>query len=467
MVKRKCGTCRHFKDGGIAGSGWCQHQARKDIQHMVLVRKTELACRNSWDQDLWELADRPIDIQTSTHIPMPVSGGEPQDIPVARVEASADDAGRAGEMFTDKITSISMPTRSQLRPSRVEAEAEMDDAASAELQDARSSVREARKRRQEQRHLERRKHQETVLQRADDLLDTRNPDDPTDESIARVRASDGPLTTKHNERPQSPRSNEEPPQPRPEVARPTRREEPVPSIEFAATPQRFGAGTPRQVPTKVAEPAAKPGKDASNGVYQKAKMERGETEPLPSAAEVRDAVKKQREQPQLPPAAPQKRPTTARAESRSEVVAFKRADPPADLPPAVEERPTNWFTGAGNIARPPVLRDAPAPFPVDPIDLSRDLKTVRRCCATCRDFKQVGDGRTGWCNNPYAFPEKRMVQSNEIACRSSLGVWWLPHDELWLEYADTTHHGRPTPLLDEMLGAVPAERQGMGQRSSR
>ncbi len=224
---------------------------------MVLVRKTELACRNSWDQDLWELADRPIDIQTSTHIPMPVSGGEPQDVPVSRVELPADVVSRAGEMFTDKITSISMPTRSQLRPSRVEAETEMDDAASAELQDARSSVREARKRRQEQRHLERKKHQETVLQRADDLLDTRQPDDPVDEAIARVRASDGPMTTKHNERPPAPRPTEPPP-PRTDIARPNRHEESVPSIEFAATPQRFGVGKQRPVPAPAAEPVARP-----------------------------------------------------------------------------------------------------------------------------------------------------------------------------------------------------------------
>ncbi len=202
-------------------------------------------------------------------------------------------------------------------------------------------------------------------------------------------------------------------------------------------------------------------------MHQQSALERGETEPLPSAADVREAVRKQREQSQQKPALSEKRPATARAESRSDAVAFKRAELPAQLPPAVEERPTNWFTGAGNIARSAGPREAPAPFAVDPIDLSLDLKTVRRCCATCRDFKQVGDGRTGWCNNPYAFPEKRMVQSNEIACRSSLGVWWLPHDDLWLEYADTTHHGRPTPLLDEMVSAVSEERQGMGQRSSR
>ena len=35
------------------------------------------------------------------------------------------------------------------------------------------------------------------------------------------------------------------------------------------------------------------------------------------------------------------------------------------------------------------------------------------------------------------------------------------------EQADTTHHGRPTPLLDELLGTASTERQGMGQRSSR
>jgi hypothetical protein len=90
---------------------------------------------------------------------------------------------------------------------------------------------------------------------------------------------------------------------------------------------------------------------------------------------------------------------------------------------------------------------------LDPIDESERLRTMPRCCATCRDFKPVGDGSRGWCENAYAFAERRMVESGQLSCRSSIGSWWLPTDNIWLERADTTYHSRPTPILDEMLHA--------------
>ena len=65
MIQRKCGTCRYFEESGIAASGWCKHPDRQDLQHMVLVRKTELACRNGWDDDLWEPAEAK-DVDSST-----------------------------------------------------------------------------------------------------------------------------------------------------------------------------------------------------------------------------------------------------------------------------------------------------------------------------------------------------------------------------------------------------------------
>jgi hypothetical protein len=479
MVKRKCGTCRHFKDGGIAGSGWCQHHARKDIQHMVLVRKTELACRNSWDQDLWELADQPMDIQTSTHVPLPLSGSEPQDVPVIRAEIDADDAARAGEMFTDRITSISMPTRSQLRPGRPDPE-QHDAAESAEaeadLLNARSSVREARKRRQEQRYLERRKHQETLLQRADDLLDTSEPANESDRDLARIRAVDGPLTTGRDQRPErqvikpaQPANSDSPTKPRRRATddgRPAAGREPVPAIEFGAVDPVFQSAPAAPASTPTHEPASEPALPRKANGADTSAFKRGETEQMPSPADILEAARQRRAELVGEVAPPVRRETSSSpAKPRSpEQRPARRV--PDDLPPAVESRPTRWFTGAGHL---PAGRNGEIgePFPVDPIDLASDLQSVRRCCATCRDFKQVGDGRTGWCNNPYAFSEKRMVQSDELACRSSLGVWWLPHDDLWLEYADTTHHGRPTPLLDDLVGAVTEDRQRVGQRSTR
>lgn len=99
----------------------------------------------------------------------------------------------------------------------------------------------------------------------------------------------------------------------------------------------------------------------------------------------------------------------------------------------------------------------------DPIDRVERIATLARCCATCRDFRQVGTDGRGWCSNPYAFGERRMVQSDQLACRSSLGMWWMPNDDVWLERADTSHHGRPTPLLDASLKV---QRSGESGRDS-
>lgn|GEM_PF-3484073 len=428
---------------------------------MVLVRKTELACRNSWDQDLWDLAEQPLDLQHSTNIPIPISGGDSRDLHVAQVDMAVDDPARAGEMFTDRITSISMPTRSQLRPTSSaggDLHAE-DEAAASELQAARSSVRDARKRRQEQRHLERRKHQETLLKQAGDLLDTTQPEDRDDRDLARMRADEGPLTAKHQRRSDPPAA--EPPAAPPVVGssfeRP--RASAPRSVEFSATPPRFRGNDMPPASTDMPVKKASPSKPTHNGHQEQTQLKSGETAPMPSPTEIRRAID-QRQAAAEPV-----------VEHMSEPRASKRRrtaldDVPVDLPPAVEPRRPTWVTGAGHVAQPAPV-NLPRARAVDPIDRNDDVGSVRRCCATCRDFRQVGDGRTGWCTNAYAFGEKRMVQSDEIACRSSLGIWWLPHDGLWLEQADTTHHGRPTPLLDEVLGTATTERETIDQRSAR
>ena len=39
----------------MAGSGWCNHPRRRPSSDvMLMVRRNELACRNTWDDDLWE-----------------------------------------------------------------------------------------------------------------------------------------------------------------------------------------------------------------------------------------------------------------------------------------------------------------------------------------------------------------------------------------------------------------------------
>ncbi|MGB3330243.1 MAG: hypothetical protein WBA46_14885, partial [Thermomicrobiales bacterium] len=55
--KRKCASCRYFQSNQLSGNGWCTHPARQTSSDVrILVRKDELACRNSWGSDLWTSA---------------------------------------------------------------------------------------------------------------------------------------------------------------------------------------------------------------------------------------------------------------------------------------------------------------------------------------------------------------------------------------------------------------------------
>ncbi|CAN0504402.1 unnamed protein product, partial [Phaeothamnion confervicola] len=58
LPRRKCATCRYFQSNQLSGNGWCTHPSRQTSSDVrILVRKDELACRNSWGSDLWVSAD--------------------------------------------------------------------------------------------------------------------------------------------------------------------------------------------------------------------------------------------------------------------------------------------------------------------------------------------------------------------------------------------------------------------------
>jgi hypothetical protein len=89
----------------------------------------------------------------------------------------------------------------------------------------------------------------------------------------------------------------------------------------------------------------------------------------------------------------------------------------------------------------------------DRIDMTIEASpTVPRMCRTCRDFRPADNGGRGWCTNKWAFSHRRMVDAGELPCETSLGCWWLPHDEVWLSEADAGAHTEPTPLVDHWLG---------------
>lgn len=60
--KRQCANCRFFQDAGMSGNGWCTHpkrQVRSDVR--LLVRRGELACRNTWGGDLFSSKDGEVE----------------------------------------------------------------------------------------------------------------------------------------------------------------------------------------------------------------------------------------------------------------------------------------------------------------------------------------------------------------------------------------------------------------------
>jgi hypothetical protein len=76
---------------------------------------------------------------------------------------------------------------------------------------------------------------------------------------------------------------------------------------------------------------------------------------------------------------------------------------------------------------------------------------IPRMCRTCRDFRPAENGERGWCTNKWAFSHRRMVDADELPCETSIGGWWLPHDDSWMSVVDVTAHSQPTPLLDQWL----------------
>jgi hypothetical protein len=354
-MKRKCGTCKYFRDKGVANSGTCEHFKRRALRDVVLVRQSELACRNTWDQDLWEphpelLAeeqaagevDEVIETQPGTRstssifggseivpIPSPL-GEEPDRMTSIRLTPvpGGEELEPAPTMFFDEPEQDVIPVRKSVLGKRMQ------------LEEDRKRLLEAR----------RREALAEIDSRPGFLGSVRSED-----------ASNHPWSAEDIDpssgagRPIVPLSEE-----------PMDHQDPTEQLPIGEV-QRVLRDASRHVPTNN-EPVV----HVDGNVYGK-------------------------------------RP------ARREL---------------------------------PVVQEIGLPDSDDPIDRAEHLRGIKRVCGTCRDFRQFGDGTRGQCVNPYAFSERRMVQSDQLACRSSLGTWWMPSDDIWLEQADTSHHGRPTPLLD-------------------
>lgn len=87
--------------------------------------------------------------------------------------------------------------------------------------------------------------------------------------------------------------------------------------------------------------------------------------------------------------------------------------------------------------------------------------TVTKACMTCRNYRPSEQPGRGWCTNNWAFTHRQMVNEGDIACKSTIGCWWLPADEeVWLDDFDVAADA--TPRVDRLLAQLHPDRRAVG-----
>lgn len=491
MSKRKCGTCRFFQDGGLASSGWCHHPVRRGSRDaLLMVRKGELACRNGWNDDLWAEA---------TDGEVAPAAEVPDRFPVRRVPPASPEE-IAAVMMMRAPEPDDAPPRAQppedvlVGQATVLPDVDDDDRARVLAQNTREAIRQARAR-----HL---------AKAAPRPVDADVPPDAFD--------APRPLRSEPTRPPERARVEATPP-PRAPTADPAERQRPVTADRRDQEHGTFGmdrgasstvSDHPLRSPSPNAgslpEPAARP---------VRATAEVGATQPPAALSSVAGRSRRIVDDP--PPAVVDRRSPTADASRRAASASPERliergrrpdvpmpdygnawqartwrerdraeraepvepieTPPPLDVPapPALDEPPVPIVAEAR--PTPPIAEIAgyaalDIEFDDDEADAPRLDMTIRvaptvpRMCRTCRDFRPADSGDRGWCTSKWAFSHRRMVNADDLTCDSSLGCWWLPHDDVWLSTIDISAHGQPTPLLDSRLQLPDAAGGGPGRR---
>lgn len=421
MTQRKCGTCRHFEAGGIAASGWCRHPDRQDLQHMVLVRKSELACRNGWDEDLWEpreTADR-------------MSGATVRTMHQDQLAATTRDR----KQDTDRVTTVgiagvgrpimaaqSSSSNSPERATRtVDARNQSNQQYAAEQSDAR---------RERQRAIA--EESERAHQQAMNELRSRQ------ESEMRPRSAHEPEYPVQGQV-SSPSSNRvSPAAPR---MSPLRQDGPdIDAPPRTPAPGRSWPGSPISQPERTGR---EPGLRTKNGF--------GSHSPSFGSSDYREP---RRPREQTAPGLESQHISETNPHRSGSTEQFQLATDVSRAQLDSEHLPQ------------PVQADELIESPPNVPVAHGSISQIPRCCATCRDFRPSEGGERGWCNNNYAFDHRQMVHKDDIACSSSIGDWWTPNDDWWLQRADISHHGRPTPRVDEYIQQVLAARGAQKRRQA-
>ncbi len=441
VTQHKCGTCRYFEEGGFAGSGRCGHPLRKNIQQMVLVRKSELACRTDWANDLWEGKEdaEPVPISSSPRF-------NPEEL-----------NGDIKRQYTDRVTAVSVATASNSSPDRgISHERQAPPQRPAEVR------------------------RETPVERSAPEQSSSGPL----RHVASSRVTDEPTVAPHPPRIDRPDPHDVARPFTPVTSnRPTSSSAQIESRSWDAQPEpprsapRSEPAPERRNPTPSFEPPlssrvpeGRPSSPSRPPVQQTA-AERIATRHAEATAAERPPIRRETspsrpvtERPTTPPAA---RPTFGSVpESRTPSDELPRGrsgwtEPFAVAKPEPDSAPPTEDSRAVQAKMQPAA-EAPS-VPVRPPTTAAQT-SMRECCATCRDFRPAEGGERGWCNNQYAFDHRQMVDRNELSCRGTIGNWWIASDDWWLQKADISHHGRPTPIVDDLLRQLLDNRMANARR---
>ena len=388
-MQRKCGTCKYFEEGGIASSGWCRHPDRQELEHMVLVRKTELACRQGWDHDLWE----------------------PRERAGARAGAKQGDGSkRQRPPSRDAMAGSGVATQPD---HELEADRVVDMGIGAD---------------QPERHVS-----ATQRQHADSPLTVRQTEPPTTGTETDYRSlwSSRPTTSNQGED----QLQEE------TISRRfgTRREE---WDEPASPPAPPAKPSVFPIPIDV-DVSPKEGADFRSRSPKETHLN-GHQAPEPT---FRNVSHQQEEHEQssdsVPSVAPHEERPPAFRSGATEQFDAAPVHQPEPSQHNVEKQPEPVASEESLAVEMEDLDDRQA------INLPM-LKNEKASCRNCRDFLPAKDG-FGWCDNPFAFEQRKKVSGDEVACQSSFGSWWSPSDDWWMERADIAHHSAPTPLFDNLI----------------
>lgn len=460
MKKRVCENCRFFQEAGVAKSGWCNNPLRKESSDVKLVvRRNELACRNGWAQDLFrartdesEAADIVLHDTVSLRPLPPVSPEEMSFL----VNSQRDKPSEAEPPPVLPAVDVVVGEAPSTKPA--------SERVSLLTHDPRSAILKARERYRARMSAELRRGEGGRA--ADDRpVDTSGSLAPV--PPVRSSAPTAPLPSMRQ-----PRAAEVPPVRLSEVPRdfPTMTSFPEDEARFSSIPEpvegivlpRAAANTSERIETAASgfgddlvedeielssatttasDPPAVPSRRRGGDTDLRrrpqrdvAPVERDAVDKMPpQEADAGDLVRAER---------PERRRFDfgrRRREDRRVVAAeFEQIDPE---PPGMEER---WPGEA-------TVRPAIDEFVDDVNPIIEIAPSVPRMCKTCRDFRPADSGERGWCTNKWAFSHRRMVDADELPCETSVGCWWLPHDDVWLATADVSAHGQPTPLVDHWL----------------